>query len=827
MSNQDDFNRWRALIAKNSSSRVLEELQRTAKKSELLSEVIQQKARTRALQERIIKGVISYEEERQTEDELRQDLLALIDAIESGAAADPNLAREIAKVSIAGAVRNAAINSTLRANEIHIGDRTIIRQARREIGRFLTPAPFVPEVLVGREELLVSLHRRLKAPDQPSVTLLHGAGGIGKSSVAAAYCHRFSGDYDHVGWLFADTGVADALLRLAPGLNVTFSAEDKDQEAMLDHVLRALANLGGNCLLLLDNVNDREDLEKHFHRLAGLSNFRVVLTSRLGDFPNTTAYPVNALTEGAARTLFARRYRTLTEEEAALFPEVYVAVGGNTLVLDLLAKNLKRVNALRPTKYLLSDLVADLQEKGILGLRESKAVSTLYGGKLQKAEVGDLVNAMYTLDELAEEELFLLTVFSVLPADKIPFDHLELLAGQLADIEEPLLGLAARGWVEWDEEGGSFRCSPVVQEVVRVRQKDWVDELRPVFVTLSEQFTVHSGVHFLRHNLETVAPFASYVTSIINHLKAQNDNTLLLYINLANYYQMRGNLRYAQHILRVALRLIKHVQEINPGYDVMIDRARLVYSCLGDVSLLLKEFPAAADYFTEHLALLSSLISKKYSDEISLLSGKVAALIRLGNAHAKQTPLALQKVESCFQEALALAEDMYQKTPDSFRVQEVYTNALSWVGDLRMYQQQFPEALRVYQQMQEVQEVFLRQIASKEIRFRTRAVTARQLGKTSYQNNDLDAAVAYLQSMQQLATAAVQENPENIWNREILAGAWTLLADLSPIVAEKVSYANKSLAIWAEIIEQAPDYAPAEEHYRVLKADIERITLSS
>ncbi|MEM6771447.1 MAG: NB-ARC domain-containing protein, partial [Bacteroidota bacterium] len=506
MSKSDTFQRWRALIEKNRGTQVLQELHATANDSKKLREVILLHARTRDLQEKIITGVVGPAQEHKIADGIRADLLDLVDKLENGEQQDPQLAQEWASVNIHGDVRNVAINSTLHAQQIHIGDRTVIHQAPREIGKYLTQSPFVPELFVGREVALAHLQQMVNDRGKSVVTIACGEGGIGKSSLAATYCHRFANQYDHLAWLFVDASIGKALLQLAPALNVTFSAADQDEEDMLRHVLLALTNLEGNCLLVLDNVNDHEDLAAHFHYLASLPNFRVLITSRLGDFPSANICVVEALEREAARELFVQRYRALTAEEATLFPDIYAAVGGNTLVLELLAKNLKRVNALRPDKYLLSDLLLDLQQKGILGLRESKSVATQYGGKLQQAEAGTIVAAMYELETLTEAELFLLTLFSVLPADKIPFAHLELLTPNLEDIEDPLLSLTTRGWVEWDREEGSFRCSPVVQEVVRVRRERWVDELRPAFAALNQQFLTHSGVHFFDHSQETIAP---------------------------------------------------------------------------------------------------------------------------------------------------------------------------------------------------------------------------------------------------------------------------------------------------------------------------------
>lgn len=673
MSDQDNFQRWRKLVASGRSKQVLRELQNATAQGPLLSKVVQQRARTRALQERIILGIISYDEERQTEDEIRQDLLALIDALENGAADNPELAREIANIRITGDVRNAAINSTLHAQQIHFGDRTIVQQAKREIGRFLTPAPFVPEVFVGREKLLNNLRETLKDPASQVVTLLHGEGGIGKSSLAAAYYHRYARDYDHVGWLFTESGIEAALLRLAPGLNVTFSAKDQGQEAMLDQTLRALANLRGNCLLVLDNVNDQADLADSFHLLAGLPNFRVVLTSRLGDFPNTNVFPVAALDATAAKELFTTRYRALTAVEATLFSDVFTAVGGNTLVLELLAKNLKRVNALRPTKYLLSDLVADLQEKGIFGLRESKAISTQYGGKLQRAEVGPIVTAMYDLEALPEEELFLLALFSALPADKIPFVHLEALAVKLEDAEVPLLNLAARGWVEWDESNASFRCSPVVQEVVRAKRTLTNAEIAVIVAPLITALDITEQAHA---PLSDRAPFIRYITTINPWAAIDHDQYFLLNERVGDYYVTTGNLIAAQQTYVQGYITMRQFWERErlPGQVFYL---AVIFQKNGLVSYLLGDLQSTIYQLGNAIKILEGMLTTNPDSELIL---EQLAVCHENEARCYREQLQWEQAITTLKKSILLFEKLVTREPENLQYSKLLGAAHSNLG---------------------------------------------------------------------------------------------------------------------------------------------------
>ena len=152
-----------------------------------------------------------------------------------------------------------------------------------------TRAPRLPGVLptvwnvprrsplfTGRDASLIVLRERLSAGRAAVVQALHGMGGVGKTTLAIEYAHRFAGTYELVWWIDAEQpgliGDQFTALGVAAGW-VSPDAPTADPLALVRQRLRT----GTSWLLVFDNANRREDLrawvpEGHGHVLVTSRN---------------------------------------------------------------------------------------------------------------------------------------------------------------------------------------------------------------------------------------------------------------------------------------------------------------------------------------------------------------------------------------------------------------------------------------------------------------------------------------------------------------------------------------------------------------------------
>jgi hypothetical protein len=247
-------------------------------------------------------------------------------------------------------IKNQFIQSTL--------NNPVFYYNEKPIPRALTKPPFRSEVFLGREDDLKAIKAQLFSGNN-LLLLVNGHGGVGKTSIASKYYALYYAEYAHTAWVLSELSIANALLsNLAKPLGLSF-AETATEAERLDDLLQAMANLKKPCLLVIDNANEIEDLERNYLHLRRCTNFHLLLTSRISHFEQAASYTIPGLPETEALQLFKRYYPKLQTAEVTIFSQIYVAVGGNTLVIEILAKNLALFHGIRQ-QYSLAELLADL-----------------------------------------------------------------------------------------------------------------------------------------------------------------------------------------------------------------------------------------------------------------------------------------------------------------------------------------------------------------------------------------------------------------------------------------------------------------------------------
>ena len=570
---------------------------------------------------------------------------------------------------------------------------TTIGYGKKDIKKILS-APFIPETFLGREAELENIYQRLFTQEN-LLLLVNGEGGMGKTSLAAKYFFDYQYYYRHLAWVFAETGIDDALLTLAMPLQINFP-ETSTTEQRLQLLLDEMRNLNEPCLLVIDNANDSRDLEIHYPLLRSCPNFHLLLTSRLTKFQQAKTYKIEGLPEGKALELFRTHYPKHQPAEDEIFKQIRTAVGGNTLVLEILAKNLYQLNQLK-NNYSLADLLADLQKNGLLALQKTKAVEVWYHAKnaLRTETPEAIIGTMYHVGELTEPEKQLLSVFAVLPAENIAYTVLEKLFQGMEGLEDNLPLLAKKGWLDFNEKDNTFKISPVVQEITRRKNLQLFEGCRKLIKNLTNLLEYQTGSgHFNNVDYEEAAIYARYAETVAKNFNIPEHNFGVLLERLGSYHSTTGNPQKALEYFELyeklsALRCASYPENIDFKNSLAI-----AHSKLGETQASLGNLTKALEYFEIYSKLRASLHAD-YPQNAGFKNGLAITYSKLGDTHTSLGHL--QIAREYYEKRLVLGEELYTDYPQNVSFKNGLAIAYERLGVIQTSLGNFQKALEYFE----------------------------------------------------------------------------------------------------------------------------------
>lgn len=703
---------------------------------------------------------------------------------------------------------------SLYVEKIEKGGRLNVTYAgERRIPHALTSPPFLTEIFLGRQDDLQLIHDKLFAPGSNLLLLVNGEGGIGKTTLAAKYYHTYQHEYIHVAWVLSEKSIASALLLLAVPLGLQF-AERQDTGERLEVLLTALMNLEKPCLLVIDNANELADLDANYQRLRRCSNFHLLLTTRITHFERAEACAINGLPKDEALELFERYYRGLDDGEKALFFQIREAVGGNTLVLELLAKNLAGQNRLKQ-RYSLANLLADLQSLGLLQLSHSQAVGTDYQSKdsMRRETPEAIVSAMYDLSGLPSEESALLSVFAVLPVESIAFATLETLLPGLPELDSHLLSLAQKGWIEYNEATISFKCSPVVQEVTRQKNPSLREHCAMLVNTLIEKLACE-GTHITGSSYNDALRYARYAEAVIRTFsKSADDSLAILSERTGNYHRIIGNLERSLFFFTQFHQLAKELFDADPQNKRFKDHLAISCQFLGDTHTALGHLDQALAFFSQYHQLEKELFDT-YPQNVDFKNGLAISCQFLGDTHAALGHLDL--ASTFFTQFQQLAKELVAADPQNVGFKNNLAISCQYLGETHTALGNLDLALTFFAQFNQLaKELFDAYPENVEFK-KNLAISCQFLGNTHNALGNLDRTLTFFEQYHQLAKELVDDYPQNVDFKYGLALSYQCLGSFYEDQLEDLNQAQKyyhqSKKLLLELVSRFPGYVEFEQN---------------
>jgi tetratricopeptide (TPR) repeat protein len=759
------------------------------------------------------------------------------------------------------------------------GDVKIVYPGGKQINKCLGILPLNPALFLGRENELKEVHDKLFAGNN-LLLLVNGEGGIGKTTFASKYYHTYHNEYTHIAWIVAEKSLHEAILTLAFPLQVTFPDGMRENER-LQTLLCEMAGLQKPCLLVIDNANSLEDLESHCLLLNGCKNFHLLLTTRITQFEHPEIHPafhaINHLDEEYAIQLFKAHYPAYSAVEDDLLRQILQAAGYNTLVIELLAKNLGNFNNKLRQRYALSDLLSDLQKKGLFGLSQSDTISTAYQGDgigLRKEKPEAILAAMYNLTELEEPEKALLSVFAVLPAEPIAFTILEELLPSQENLDKTLLKLAKKGWIEFNDTTSSFKCSPVVQEVTRRQNGENLFEHCELLVdTLIDKLDYEGDIgHFLNTTYNEAILYTHYAESILRIIRKTDEHLARLAERIGNFRKTTGNLDKALIYFELFTRLIKELHEADPQNLSFKNDLAVSYSKLGETHSDLGNLNKALTFFDErsrlgkelyeaypqnvsfknglaisysklgvtHSALgnldkaltffdersrLGKELYEAYPQNVSFKNGLAISYEKLGVTHSALGNL--DKALTFFDERSRLGKELYEAYPQNVSFKNGLAISYSKLGDTHSALGNIDKALTFFDDetrlFEELYEAYPQNVSFKN----GLAISYEKLGVTHSDLGNLDKALTFFDERSRLGKELYEAYPQNVSFKNGLAISYVKLGvfnrDKRGDAAKARGYLEQAKTLWAELVESSPSNAAFQKNWSSVNRDLDAL----
>ncbi len=621
-----------------------------------------------------------------------------------------------------------------------IGQHAPRREAPALPRRFFAIDLWLATFFTGRIAELQKMDTALAAPG--TFLALSGAGGYGKTSLATQYFKRTEARHAHVVWLFCASGVRQALLAERELQERFIKKEEQNipDDTRWELLLQRLAaEVPGQPLLVLDNADgiaekdgpDRCDVLELRRRLPQWS---LLATLRLHKNSLLTAQlpqlPVGRLEETDARALFLDCCPAAEREDAEQLRQIFRAVGGHALLIELLAKNFQKTLEDDLPGYDLAAFCRDLSTNGILDLTKKRSVEVAWHDA--EGRLDDILDRLYDFSQLDTQQTDDLGLLALLPAQPVPVQHLRRLFGIDTDDDpavsaftERLDRLCLHGWLQFVKAEGhhppAYGLLPVMSELARRK---------------------------IAPTMERCGAFVSRLRAILETEKLGT---------------AKGYLDYAQAVLDSTAHL--DTEEVG-----------LLAYWAGSRSLELGQFRVALRFFEKDLA-ISEQIAAANPDSEDLQRGLAVSCSWLGHlalAQGKQTA-----ARRFFEKYNTISEQIAAANPDSEGLQRELAVSCSWLGHLALAQGDQMAARRFFEKRHTISERIAAANPDSEGLQRDLAVSFRKLGDIENDTGNLAKARIFYQKALDIGEALLIINPEKEENQRDVAVFNSLLGDLA------------------------------------------------
>lgn len=315
---------------------------------------------------------------------------------------------------------------------------------------------------VGREEEIELIEQAFSAGEQ--FVFLQGMGGIGKSELAKQYAKQHAKNYDAIVFV----KYTKSIIELLNGLHIQhFNGTNEEKMTLLKRLLDR------NTLLIIDGYdNENEDDCGVLERLK----CHVLITSRVDREEDGWGKTISlsALRSEQQLELFELEYgNALTDADAEIVERIFAHVEGHTLLIPLLAKQMKK------GWFDFKKAEELLTVAGIRGVEKGKIRHQKDGIQLYDS-LSKILKKFFETAKLTDDQCEVLRI--ILLMHPYPIDQAAFLKWMGDNAADTIDELCSQGWIRRDSINGTVYLDIhiVIAEAIREELNPTIRNCPPI-----------------------------------------------------------------------------------------------------------------------------------------------------------------------------------------------------------------------------------------------------------------------------------------------------------------------------------------------------------
>ena len=483
----------------------------------------------------------------------------------------------------------------------------------------------------GRKDETKELKKLL---NEKKAVVVHGIGGIGKSSFVSSYLDTYKNEFLHYGFINWTDNIK---LNIYNDLQVNMKLDSyNDIDKNFDEVIRKLRNLKGKKLLIIDRIEEKEinyrEEEKSIKNILTLidNDYKVIFSSRF-KIKFVTPYLLKVLSLEDAREVFLTYYKT---DEINKVDKILEYLDYHSFFVKLVSETLELTNC-------GIDIII---QKFIEG--ELSQIEFIDEYTMDTISFNKNLKTLFNMQKINQDALFLLKQFSILPSMGIELSLLKNILPKDELLENRLKVLATQGWLIADKN--NYKLHQIIIEYIHIEERPLFEDIEIIidfFIEVIDDSTENS-----LKNKE----YAVFFTTLCNFFNKniENKKVYKLFLYAGKFFVDLGALKKAELLLLTILKEVKRFSIDKQDYSL--------YHNLGILYELMGKYEIANKYTNQALSSIDSNDGENIFEVIGIKS-KIAKMYQIQGKYKLSEELYLQIIEFLNKIHLAVLFEILEK----------------------------------------------------------------------------------------------------------------------------------------------------------------------